>query len=152
MITGLDLVAMQIRLAGGQELPVRAQSAVKASGHAIECRLYAERPAKGFLPAPGLLARFETPAGSEQVRIDTGVRSGDRITHFYDPMIAKLIVRGADRADAIARMEQTLAATVIEGVDTNLAFLLKVLAHPAFRAGDVRTGFVDRYKAELLKA
>ena len=151
MVTGLDLVAMQIRLAGGADLALRGQSDVKASGHSIECRLYAERPAKGFLPSPGLLTRFDVPAPGPQVRIDTGVRSGDRITHFYDPMIAKVIVHDADRAAAIARMEQTLAATVVEGLDTNLPFLLKVLAHPAFRAGDVRTGFIDRYKADLLK-
>jgi 3-methylcrotonyl-CoA carboxylase alpha subunit len=151
MVTGLDLVAMQIRLARGEELAVRAQSGVRTSGHSIECRLYAERPAKGFLPAPGLLARFDLPAPGAQVRIDTGVRSGDRITHFYDPMIAKVIVHGADRAAAVARMDESLAAIAIEGVETNLAFLRKVLAHPAFRAGDVRTGFIDRYKADLLK-
>jgi 3-methylcrotonyl-CoA carboxylase alpha subunit len=150
MVSGLDLVELQIRLAGGQDLPIRSQADVKVSGHAIECRLYAERPAKGFLPAPGVLSRFDLPAAGAEVRIDTGVRSGDRITHFYDPMIAKVIVRGVDRPDAIARMEQTLAAVAIEGVETNLAFLLKVLAHPAFRAGDVRTGFLDRYKGELL--
>jgi 3-methylcrotonyl-CoA carboxylase alpha subunit len=151
MVTGLDLVAMQIILAGGGDLAVSGQSDVNASGHSIECRLYAERPAKGFLPAPGVLTRFDVPAPDAQVRIDTGVRAGDRITHFYDPMIAKLIVHGADRAFAIARMQEVLAATVIEGVDTNLPFLLKVLGHPAFRAGDVRTGFIDRYKADLLK-
>jgi len=104
------------------------------------------------LPAgPGVLTRFDVPAPDAQVRIDTGVRAGDRITHFYDPMIAKLIVHGADRASAIARMQEALAATVIEGLDTNLPFLLKVLGHPAFRAGDVRTGFIERYKADLLK-
>ena len=151
MVTGLDLVAMQIILAGGGDLAVSGQSDVNASGHSIECRLYAERPAKGFLPAPGVLTRFDLPAPDAQVRIDTGVRAGDRITHFYDPMIAKLIVHGADRAFAIARMQEVLAATAIEGVDTNLPFLRKVLGHPAFRAGDVRTGFIDRYKADLLK-
>jgi len=150
MVTGLDLVEMQIRLAGGQPLPVRAQTDVKASGHSIECRLYAERPAKGFLPAPGVLGRFDLPPASESVRIDTGVRAGDRVTHFYDPMIAKVIVLGADRDAAIERMLVTLAAITIEGVDTNLAFLQKVIGHAAFRAGDVRTGFVDRFKKELI--
>jgi 3-methylcrotonyl-CoA carboxylase alpha subunit len=150
MVTGLDLVEMQIRLAGGQPLPVRAQTDVKASGHSIECRIYAERPAKGFLPAPGVLGRFDLPPASESVRIDTGVRAGDRVTHFYDPMIAKVIVLGADRGAAIERMLATLAAVAIEGVDTNLAFLQKVIGHAAFRAGDVRTGFVDRFKKELL--
>jgi 3-methylcrotonyl-CoA carboxylase alpha subunit len=150
MVTGLDLVEMQIRLAGGQPLTVRAQTDVKASGHSIECRIYAERPAKGFLPAPGVLGRFDLPPASESVRIDTGVRAGDRVTHFYDPMIAKVIVLGADRGAAIERMLATLAAVTIEGVDTNLAFLQKVIGHAAFRAGDVRTGFVDRFKKELL--
>ena len=150
MVTGLDLVEMQIRLAGGEPLPVRAQTDVKASGHSIECRVYAERPAKGFLPAPGVLGRFDLPPASESVRIDTGVRAGDRVTHFYDPMIAKVIVLGADRGAAIERMLATLAAITIEGVDTNLAFLQKVIGHAAFRAGDVRTGFVDRFKKELL--
>jgi 3-methylcrotonyl-CoA carboxylase alpha subunit len=150
MVTGLDLVELQIRLAGGQPLPVRSQADVKVSGHSIECRLYAERPAKGFLPAPGVLSRFDVPATGAQVRIDTGVRSGDRITHFYDPMIAKVIVHGADRESAIERMLQTLGATSVEGVETNLAFLKRTIGHPAFRAGEVRTSFVDRHKADLL--
>jgi 3-methylcrotonyl-CoA carboxylase alpha subunit len=141
---------MQIRLAAGEPPPVRAQADVKASGHSIECRIYAERPAKGFLPAPGLLGRFDLPPAGEDVRIDTGVRAGDRVTHFYDPMIAKVVVHGADRNAGIERMLATLAAIGIEGVDTNLAFLQKVVGHAAFRAGDVRTGFVDRFKKELL--
>jgi 3-methylcrotonyl-CoA carboxylase alpha subunit len=150
MVTGLDLVEMQIQLAGGQPLPVGAQTDVKASGHSIECRIYAERPAKGFLPAPGVLGRFDLPPASNSVRIDTGVRAGDRVTHFYDPMIAKVIVLGANRGAAIERMLVTLAEIHIEGVDTNLAFLKKVIAHEAFRGGAVRTGFVDRFKRELL--
>ncbi len=150
MVTGLDLVEMQIRLAAGEALPVNQQADVKVSGHSIECRMYAERPAKGFLPAPGVLSRFDLPAASRQVRIDTGVRAGDRVTHFYDPMIAKVIVLDADRGAAIERMLATLDAIAIEGIDTNLAFLKKVLSHAAFRAGDVRTGFVDRFKKDLL--
>ena len=150
MVCGLDLVELQLRLTGGERRPLASQSQISARGHAIECRLYAERPAKGFLPAPGLLARFETPEPGPQVRIDTGVRSGDRITHFYDPMIAKVIVHAADREGAIERMLATLAAVRVEGVETNLAFLQRVVAHPAFRAGEVRTGFVDRHKAALL--
>ena len=152
MVCGLDLVELQIRLARGEARPIASQSAVKPSGHAIECRLYAERPAKGFLPAPGLLGRFDTPTPGPEVRIDTGVRAGDRITHFYDPMIAKVIVRAEDRAAAIERMLAALGEIRIEGVDTNLAFLQRVLAHPAFRAGEARTGFVERYKQELLAA
>ena len=149
MVCGVDLVELQIRLAGGERRPLASQSQVRARGHAMECRLYAERPAQGFLPAPGLLARFDTPEPGPQVRIDTGVRSGDRITHFYDPMIAKVIVHAADREGAIERMLATLAAVRIEGVETNLAFLQRVLGHPAFRAGEVRTGFIERHKAAL---
>jgi 3-methylcrotonyl-CoA carboxylase alpha subunit len=152
MVTGLDLVELQMRLAGGQPLRVRSQADVNVSGHSIECRLYAERPAKGFLPAPGVLTRFDLPPAGAQVRIDTGVRSGDRITHFYDPMIAKLIVHGAYREAAIERMLQTLGATSVGGVETNLSFLKRTVGHPAFRAGEVRTSFVDRYKADLLAA
>lgn len=151
MVTGLDIVELQIRLAGGEPLPLHSQADVKASGHAIECRLYAERPAKGFLPAPGVLSRFDMPSTGPQVRLDTGVRAGDRITHFYDPMIAKLIVLGENRGAALERMRATLAGVVIEGVETNLAFLRKVIAHPAFQAGEVRTGFVDRCKTELVQ-
>lgn len=150
MVTGLDLVELQILLAAGRPLPLHSQAEVRASGHAIECRLYAERPAKGFLPAPGVLARFDVPPASAQVRIDTGVRAGDRITHFYDPMIAKVIVADADRTAAIERMRETLAAIAIEGVDTNLAFLQRVVAHPVFCAGEARTDFVDRFKKDLL--
>src|SRR5579871_2180833 len=150
MVTGLDLVELQIRLADGQRLPVAGQSDIRPSGHAIECRIYAERPAKNFLPAPGLLTRFDVPQPDEHVRIDTGVRAGDRITHYYDPMIAKVIVRDEDRRAAIDRMRENLGAMVIEGLDTNLGFLRKLLEHPAFRAGEVRTGFVERYRKELL--
>ena len=150
MVTDLDLVELQLRLAGGDTLPVRSQADVQATGHALECRLYAERPAKGFLPAPGILARFETPASNGDVRIDTGVRSGDRITHYYDPMIAKVIVSGADRERSIDRMQAVLHAITIEGVETNLAFLQRVLGHPAYQAGEVYTAFVERYKPDLL--
>jgi 3-methylcrotonyl-CoA carboxylase alpha subunit len=150
MVSGWDLVELQILLAAGQSLPLHAQHDVKVGGHAIECRLYAERPAKGFLPAPGAMNRFEVGAQGPEVRIDTGVRSGDHITHFYDPMIAKIIVLGNDRGDAIERMLATLASISIEGIDTNLSFLGKVIGHPAFRAGEVRTNFIERHKQHVL--
>ena len=150
MNTGLDLVELQIRLAEGRALPVTAQDEIRASGHAIECRLYAERPAKGFLPSTGTLAKFRMPRASAQLRIDSGVREGDRISHYYDPMIAKLVAHGRDRDEAIDRMLGALAEIEIEGVDTNARFLRRVLEHPAFRAGEVRTSFVDRHKAALL--
>ena len=150
MVCGLDLVELQIRLAGGEPLPIASQADVKSAGHAIECRIYAERPAKGFLPSPGPLTRFDFPDMGSDVRIDTGVRAGDRITHFYDPMIAKVIARGTDRQAAIARMAGFLERIQVQGLETNLAFLGRVIAHPAFRAGEVPTDFVERHKAQLL--
>ncbi len=149
MVTGLDLVRMQLELAGGRPLAVRALDDVVRRGHAIECRIYAERPAKGFLPSTGVLSRFAMPDEDATLRIDTGVREGDRITHYYDPMIAKVIAHGADRHAAIERMLVALDAIAIEGVETNTAFLRRTIAHPAFRAGDVRTTFVDRHKGVL---
>jgi 3-methylcrotonyl-CoA carboxylase alpha subunit len=148
MTTGLDLVAMQIRHAAGQPLSLTQQD-IRREGHAIECRLYAERPAKGFLPSPGLLQKFELPRASAEVRIDTGVRQGDRITHYYDPLIAKIVVRGDDRRHAISTMLSTLASIRIEGVETNRAFLRATLAHEAFQSGRVRTNLVEHYRAEL---
>jgi 3-methylcrotonyl-CoA carboxylase alpha subunit len=151
MVTGIDLVGMQLQLAAGQNPQVSRQDEVKVRGHSIECRLYAERPAKGFLPSTGVLTRFDLPANSPGLRVDAGVRSGDRITHFYDPMIAKLIAHGEHRDQAIDRLIGAIDAVQIEGVETNLAFLRRTLAHPAFRAGEVSTGFVDQHKADLLQ-
>jgi 3-methylcrotonyl-CoA carboxylase alpha subunit len=150
MVTGQDLVELQLRLAGGQPVPLRSQADVAASGHSIECRVYAERPAKGFLPAPGVLSRFDLPACGSQIRIDTGLRSGDRITHHYDPMIAKVIVHQTDRDAAIDHMLETLAEISVEGVETNLSFLKRTVGHGAFRAGQVHTGFIERHSADLL--
>ena len=119
------------------------------SGHAIECRIYAENPAKMFLPSPGSLTKLRFPA-ADGVRIDSGVRQGDAITPYYDPMIAKLIVHGQDREDAIDRMAAALAEVEIGGITANVDFLGRVMKHPAFRRGDTTTSFVERYKAELL--
>jgi 3-methylcrotonyl-CoA carboxylase alpha subunit len=112
--------------------------------------LYAERPARGFLPATGTLARFDLPAPTDDLRVDCGVRAGDAITHWYDPMIAKVIAHGATREAAIDRLLEALSAIVVEGVETNLAFLRRVIGHPAFRAGAVHTGFIDEHRAALL--
>ena len=150
VVTDIDLVEMQLALSAGQTPRVQSQDDVSTDGHAIECRLYAERPAKGFLPAPGPLKRFEVAAAAPWLRVDTGVRSGDHITHYYDPMIAKVIVQGADRAEAIARMLQALESIVIDGVETNLAFLKRALCHPVFAAGGVRTDFIQRHGKDLL--
>jgi 3-methylcrotonyl-CoA carboxylase alpha subunit len=152
MITGLDLVGLQIRLARGDDLSALTQDSIRPQGHSIECRLYAENPAMNFLPSPGLLKRFQLPLPEIGLRIDTGVREGDQITFHYDPMIAKIVSQGDDRHHAIERMLRALAAVYVEGVVTNASFLPKVLDHPAFRAGDTHTGFVTEYGNALLKA
>jgi 3-methylcrotonyl-CoA carboxylase alpha subunit len=149
MITGLDLVELQIRFAGGEDLSALTQDSIVASGHAIECRIYAEDPARNFMPSPGRLTTFEVPAVAG-VRIDTGFRPGDAITHYYDPMIAKIIAHGPDREAALNAMATALNGFRIEGLKTNLGFLRKVLAHREFRAGKIFTRFVDTYLEELL--
>jgi 3-methylcrotonyl-CoA carboxylase alpha subunit len=140
---------MQIEHALGRLAPL-AQEDVAAEGHAIECRLYAENPARNFMPSPGRLVRFDVPQQAGDLRIDSGFRAGDEVTFFYDPMIAKVICRGATRDEAIARMLDALEAVQIDGPATNLRFLRATIDHPEFRAGRVSTGFVDRHKAELL--
>jgi 3-methylcrotonyl-CoA carboxylase alpha subunit len=150
MTTGLDLVTLQIRLARGDDLSELAQDGIRQEGHAIECRIYAENPARRFLPSPGPLEVFRLPEPSDGVRIDAGVRQGDRITPHYDPLIAKLICRGIDRGEANERSIAALGASAIDGIHSNLQFLIRVLEHPAFRAGDVHTGFVDAHWPELV--
>ncbi len=149
MITGLDLVQMQLRLARGDDFSGFGQADIGTEGHAIELRVYAENPAKNYMPSPGMLSRVSFPAG-EGFRVDTGFEEGDAITPFYDPLIAKLIVKGSDRADAIARGRAMLAHTVVEGPATNLPLLRAVLDHPAFVAGRTFTNFLDVHKADLL--
>jgi len=151
MTTDLDLVGLQIRLARGDDLSFLTQESIRPRGHSLECRLYAENPAMNFLPSPGPLKRFHLPKAAAGVRIDTGVREGDQITFHYDPMIAKLVSHGEDRAEAIARMLAALDEVQVEGVTTNAAFLRRVIDHPAFRAGDTHTGFVTEHGAGLLK-
>jgi acetyl/propionyl-CoA carboxylase alpha subunit len=150
LLTGLDLVALQLRLAGGEALAL-TQADVRAQGHAIEVRLCAENPAKNFLPATGRLEALVFPT-SPGLRVDTGVRSGDAISHHYDSMIAKLIVHGADRPQAIARLAQALGATVVQGPANNLVLLQRVAAHPAFVAGRTHTSFLTEHRAALLAA
>jgi len=149
MITGLDLVALQVRVAQGERLPL-AQAGVARLGHAIECRIYAEDAEAGFVPAIGTLLALRPPAGPG-VRFDSGLLEGQRITSAYDPMLAKLVVHGADRAQAIARMRAALRELVVLGVVTNTAYLERLLGHAAFAAGATHTGFVVEH-AEALKA
>ena len=145
MITGLDLVEWQLRVAFGEALP-RTQDQLAISGHAIEARIYAEDPDKGFLPSTGRLVHLAPPAQSDSVRVDTGVEEGDAITPFYDPMIAKLIVHGADRASALARMKSALAQYRIVGVANNVEFLGRLVGERLVRARRSRHG-ADRARA-----
>ncbi len=141
MVTGVDLAAQQIRIAAGEPLPF-AQSDLTQRGHAIECRVYAEDPDNGFLPAIGPVLRTVEPAGPG-VRVDAGIVTGDQVTIHYDPMIAKVIALAATRDAAIRKMDRALSQYVILGVTTNLRFLRDVLNHPAFLAGEISTGFID---------
>jgi propionyl-CoA carboxylase alpha chain len=140
LVTGLDLVEWMIRIARGEPLPF-GQDDLAIRGAAIEARVYAEDPARGFLPSTGRLRRYLEPEG-EGIRVDSGVREGDEVSLFYDPMIAKACAHGHDRETARRRLAAALDAFVIEGPTDNLAFLGAVLDHPRFRAGDLSTGFV----------
>jgi 3-methylcrotonyl-CoA carboxylase alpha subunit len=148
MITGLDLVEWQLRVAAGEPLPMK-QEALEIRGHAIEARIYAEDPERDFLPATGRLSHLLFPAESAAVRIDTGVRAGDEISPWYDPMVAKVIVHGADRADALAALQRALGEAEIAGLTTNLEFLQRLAASRAFASGDLDTGLIERSRDEL---
>ncbi|WIF65205.1 acetyl/propionyl/methylcrotonyl-CoA carboxylase subunit alpha [Metapseudomonas otitidis] len=150
-ITGLDLVAWQIRVARGEALPI-TQAQVPLMGHAIEVRLYAEDPEGGFLPASGHLDLYREPAPGEGRRVDSGVAEGDDVSPFYDPMLAKLIAWGENREEARQRLLAMLEDTAVGGFRTNLAFLRRVLGHPAFAAAELDTGFIERHQAHLLPA
>ena len=150
-ITGLDLVAWQIRVARGEALPI-TQAQVPLMGHAIEVRLYAEDPEGGFLPASGHLDLYREPAPGEGRRVDSGVAEGDDVSPFYDPMLAKLIAWGENREEARQRLLAMLEDTAVGGFRTNLAFLRRVLGHPAFAAAELDTGFIERHQGQLLPA
>src|ERR671912_1946968 len=140
-ITGLDLVELQFRIAAGERLPF-GQHELRMDGHAVEARLYAEDPEKGFLPSTGKLWALRFPDG-EAIRIDTGVKEGDSVTPFYDPMIAKVIAHGATRDEALDKLSDALGKTAVAGPKTNLAFLKGLCDAPEFRAGRFDTGFID---------
>ncbi|WP_175750127.1 acetyl/propionyl/methylcrotonyl-CoA carboxylase subunit alpha [Burkholderia pyrrocinia] len=148
MVTGLDLVEWQLRVASGEPLPLQ-QDELRVQGHALEARLYAENPARGFLPSTGTLKHLRLPDGVEfdigaAVRVDSGVREGDAITPFYDPMIAKLIVHGADRTAALGLMLRALRACEVVGLHTNAAFLQRIVACEPFATADLDTGLIER--------
>lgn len=149
LVTGTDLVAAQLRLAAGEDVFSELDGR-SLNGYAIECRLYAENPAKKFLPSPGTLERFSLPLDMEGVRVDTGVRQGDSITPYYDPMIAKIIAWGENRDQATARINAALRATQLEGLASNRDFLIAITSNPAFQSADVWTGFIDTHLDDLL--
>ena len=149
LITGLDLVAWQIRVARGEVLPI-TQEQVPLIGHAIEVRLYAEDPDNDFLPATGTLALYREANAGPGRRVDSGVSEGDEVSPFYDPMLGKLIAWGENREEARLRLLAMLKETCVGGVRTNLAFLTRVLAHPAFANAELDTGFIPRHEAQLL--
>ncbi|WP_312596443.1 acetyl/propionyl/methylcrotonyl-CoA carboxylase subunit alpha [Stutzerimonas nitrititolerans] len=149
-ITGLDLVAWQIRIAQGEPLSI-TQAQVPLNGHAIEVRLYAEDPDNDFLPATGTLDLYREAAAGPGRRVDSGVAEGDSISPFYDPMLGKLIAWGENREEARLRLLAMLDETCVGGVRTNLAFLRRVIGHPAFAAAELDTGFIPRHEADLMR-
>jgi acetyl-CoA carboxylase biotin carboxylase subunit len=141
LVTGLDLVHWQIRVAAGEPFPF-TQSHFTQRGHSIECRIYAEDPANGFLPSTGKLLQFIEPRGPG-IRVDSGFTAGDAVTHFYDPLLAKLIVHAENREAAIQRMQAALREFIVHGVVTNIDFLQAVLSHPDFANGKISTRWVE---------
>jgi 3-methylcrotonyl-CoA carboxylase alpha subunit len=150
MITGLDLVELQLRAAAGEPLNL-TQGDITMTGHAVEARLYAEDPASGFLPQSGRLHRLAWPEAAEHLRIDTGVEQGAEISAHYDPMIAKLIAWGASRQAALTRLARALERTEVAGLRSNIGFLERLVRHPGFAAGEVDTGFIDGHLDELVE-
>lgn len=142
-VTGVDIAAWQIRIASGEPLTLH-QGDIRQRGHAIECRLYAEDPAHNFMPATGTITFYARPQGPN-IRVDDGIETGSVVTPYYDPMLAKIITWGAERAEAIAQMQHALGETSVLGVTTNVSYLQDILAHPAFQAGHTHTGFLAEH-------
>ncbi len=149
MVTGQDLVEWQLRVACGEPLPL-AQADIAAHGHAIEARIYAEDPARGFLPSIGRIAHWRMPAEGNGLRVDTGFRAGDEVSPYYDPMLAKVIVHGADRPAAREAMLRALRDCEVVGVSTNVELLLRIVGHEAFATGQLDTGLIERHRDALL--
>lgn len=143
MVTGIDLVKEQIRIASGEKLKIR-QEEIKLKGHAIECRINAEDPQKNFMPCPGTVEDLHFPGGNG-VRIESALYNGYVIPPYYDSMVAKVIVHGEDRMDAIRKMRSALGEVVVDGITTNLDFQYEILNHPAFLSGDINTHFIPDY-------
>jgi len=148
MITGLDLVKLQIRVAAGEPIPF-SQADVSLSGHAVECRLYAEDPENQFFPSPGKILLWRAPSGPG-IRVDDGVSEGFRVSTEYDPMLGKLIAWGRDRGEAIARLDRALLELRVSGIKTNGGLLLRILRDPEFRRGEIYTQWLDERLPQLL--
>ncbi|MBT9775010.1 acetyl-CoA carboxylase biotin carboxylase subunit [Clostridium sp. MCC353] len=149
MVSGMDLIKEQIRVAAGETLSVN-QEQVRLEGHAIECRINAENPSKNFMPCPGLITNVHVPGGNG-VRIDSHIYSDYKVPANYDSMLLKLIVHGKDRDDAIAKMRSALGELIIEGIETNVDFQFEILSHPAYQDGDTDTHFIPTYFPEYCK-
>ncbi len=148
MVTGIDLVQAQVRIADGRPLPF-SQSDVRLVGHAIECRINAESPAHGFRPSPGLITRWDPPDGPG-VRLDTHCFAGYAVPPFYDSLLAKLITHGPDRAQAMERMRHALETFHVDGVDTTIPFLRSLVGDPDYQAGKVNTRWIEDHKLNQL--
>ena len=149
MVSGLDLIKEQIRVAAGEPLSI-SQSDVHLKGHAIECRINAENPSRNFMPCPGLITNIHVPGGNG-VRVDTHIYNDYKVPANYDSMLMKLIVHGKDREEAIAKMRSALGELIIEGIETNLDFQFEILSHPAYQEGDTDTHFIPTYFPEYCK-
>jgi acetyl-CoA carboxylase biotin carboxylase subunit len=146
LVTGLDLAVWQIRIAAGEALPL-AQADLAQRGHALECRVYAEDPAQNFMPSIGEIVYYRPPSGPG-IRVDDGIETGTAVSPYYDPMLAKVITWGQDRAEAVRKMRHALRQTIILGVTTNIPYLLAILEEPHFVAGQTSTGYLDEYMAD----
>jgi 3-methylcrotonyl-CoA carboxylase alpha subunit len=149
MVTGLDLVRWQIEVAAGLPLP-KQQDEIHSQGHAIEVRLYAEDSAKNFMPCSGIIEKLYLPAMSTGVRLDSGVREGNQVSVYYDPMLAKLIVHSDSRITALIAMQNALAQCQVFGLETNIGFLEHLIAHPKVQAGEIDTGYLDKHLDQVL--
>lgn len=149
MVSGMDLIKEQIRVAAGEHLSV-SQADVRLSGHAIECRINAENPSRNFMPSPGLITNIHVPGGNG-VRVDTHIYNDYKVPANYDSMLMKLIVHGKNREEAIARMRSALGELIIEGIETNLDFQFEILCHPAYQEGDTDTHFIPTYFPQYCK-
>lgn len=148
MVTNVDLVQWQLEVAAGNPLPLK-QEEIKLDGHAFEARIYAENPENNFLPDVGPLIHLSTPEPSSDIRVETGVLQGDQVSVHYDPMIAKLVVKGKDRTEALRVLRKALQEYQIVGLNTNIDFLTRLSSHPEFISGNVETGFINKYYDEL---